>query len=98
MRHVVPGTNRRAPRQVGFPEWNYIRTVARARTDYRNADVPVDRGAKLEWARPGRRSAEDCGGYLGVLGLSIICFMKSIAASAVGWPEGVAMYSASVSS
>lgn len=35
--------------------------------------------------------------YLVVLGPSIICFMKSIAASAVGWPAGVAMYSASVS-
>src|SRR5438477_10885283 len=76
-----------------------IKFVCRSGTDgLQERRRPRGRGAKLEWARPGRRSAEDCGGYLGVLGLLIICFMKSIAASAVGWPEGVAMYSASVSS
>jgi hypothetical protein len=53
----------------------------------------VNRGRA--WADIGGKA---CGAYLVILGLSIICFMKAIAASGVGWPEGVAMYSASVSS
>jgi len=52
----------------------------------------------LEWAKPGEIGGKAVRAYLVVLGPSIICFMKSIAASAVGCPEGVAMYSASVSS
>jgi hypothetical protein len=44
-----------------------------------------------------RIDGKACGAYVAVVGPSIICFIKSMAASAVGWPQGVAMYSASVS-
>ncbi len=71
------------------PQVTYYLEKRRAPAGLRVEEQPTVFLAKID--------DKDFGLYLVVLGPSIICFMKSIAASAVGCPEGVAMYSASVS-